>query len=282
MCADTLVKHIQNIVLFLVLPLVSGCASNRDQASSDPSFTLHATDVEIVFNGTITVEAYDRLVSLVDSLEKIPNRLSITSEGGDASAGVDFGMLIHKLGLDVYVPAYCISSCANYVFTAGRKKLLEQHSFLMWHGGATQQGIGEPPECEKGEWYDELFDCDPEQFSEEFEPILAKWLEKEAHFFETVGVDQRITVLGQLAEFRCDAGHLDGWYYSVSDLAHLGVRDIDLLGGTWSPVPPSDEIAVCRVDLRRLPNKALHRASWLSVMGLAFATPTPDTGRKLA
>jgi len=30
------------------------------------------------------------------------------------------------------------------------------------------------------------------------------------------------------------------------------------------------------------PNKALHFAPWLSVMGLAIATPTPDTGRKLA
>ena len=257
-CVDTLAEYIRNIILFLALCLVSGCSTNRDQSRSDRSFTLRATDVEIVFNGTITVEAYDHLAKLLDSLEKVPGRLSITSSGGDASAGIDFGLLIHKFGLDVYVPAYCISSCANYVFTAGRKKLLEQHSFLMWHGGATQQGIAEPPECEKDGWYDELFDCDPEQFSNEFDPIVAKWLEKERHFFETVNVDQRITILGQLEEIRCGEGHTDGWYYSVADLINLGVHEIEVLGGEWSPTPPSNEIVFCRVDLSRLPNKALH------------------------
>ena len=258
MCVDTLADYIRNVILFLVLCIFSGCLTSRDQPSSDRSFTLHATDVEIVFNGTITVEAYDHLATLLDTLEKVPGRLSVTSSGGDASAGIDFGLLVHKFGLDVYVPAYCISSCANYVFTAGRKKLLEQHSFLMWHGGATQHGIAEPPKCEKDGWYDELFDCDPGQFSNEFDPIVAKWLEKEARFFDTVSVDQRITVLGQLDEFRCGDGHIDGWYYSVADLINLGVHDIEVLGGEWSPAPPSNEIAYCQVDLSRLPNKALH------------------------
>ena len=105
----------------------------------------------------------------------------------------------------------------------------------------------------KGEWYDLTFDCDPEKHAEVFGPMIDQWLEKETRFFETIGVDQRITVLGQYPEFRCGSEETDGWYYSVEDLERLGVMDVEVLGDGWNPVPPKDDAEFCRVDLAAMP-----------------------------
>ena len=106
----------------------------------------------------------------------------------------------------------------------------------------------------RGEWYEKYFDCDPERFSEKLDPMMEQWLEKEAQFFETIGVDQRITVLGQDPDFRCGKENIGGWYYSLPDLERFGVLNIEVLGDSWSPVPPTDRVKFCRVDLSALPD----------------------------
>lgn len=237
------------VLIACVLIATIGCAASKYVKESRKTFSLYAKGSDIVFEGTISQNAYLYFVDYLEELDVAPRRFVVTSGGGDADAGLDFGFLIHDLGLDVYVPHYCGSSCANYLFTAGKRKLLGPHAFLLWHGGATQDGLSEPPPCEEGGWYRDLLNCDPDEYSEQFDALLNAWLEKESRFFKAVGIDQRITVLGQLPEYRCTVEDVSGWYYSIDDMERLGVTNILVLGETWSPMPPNDETSFCRVDL---------------------------------
>jgi hypothetical protein len=253
---NPLSEHARLLTGLLALVLATGCGPEPEETNTKPLFEIHVSDREIVFDGTITAEAYEQLVALLDVAETSPDRLTITSGGGDSDAGLDFGFLVHERGLTVHVPTYCGSSCANYVFTAAKAKLLGERASLMWHGGATQAGLREPPPCVEGEWYENSLDCDPAKYSEIFDPIIDQWLEKETRFFDTIGVDQRITVLGQDPEFRCGGEDADGWYYSLADLERLGVRDVQLLGDRWEPIPPKEDADFCRVDLAAMPDRS--------------------------
>ncbi len=253
-----MVRTIQFVAMIASLVLVFGCADSRGLVKARQPFNIYVSGSDIVFKGTITNEANEYLIDLLESLESKPQRLVMTSSGGDAEAGIELGLLIHGLGLDVYIPSYCGSSCANYIFTAGNRKILGRNALLMWHGGATQEGIDAPPTCDDSGWYKDLFDCDADRYVRKISGVLDRWLEKETRFFRTIGVDQRITILGHEPEFRCSDEEISGWYYSTADLERLGVLEIEVLGGDWAPIAPSDEVRVCRVDLTRLPNNALH------------------------
>jgi hypothetical protein len=177
----------------------------------------------------------------------------ITSVGGDTDAGMELGRWVFESQLDVHVPSFCGSSCANYVFTAARRKYLDETAMVAWHGGATQESLSEVPVCEEGGWFKEVFDCNAEAYAKEMSQMIADQRTKEQTFFKEIGVDQRITVLGQNPEFACGEDEsTTGWYYSLQDLKRLGVGNVEVLGDEWTPEPPSSDVKVCKVSLSRL------------------------------
>ena len=60
--------------------------------------------------------------------------LEITSDGGEVEAAILLGSWIFENQIDVSVTDYCLSSCANYVFSAGRKKIIQPGAIVAWHG----------------------------------------------------------------------------------------------------------------------------------------------------
>lgn len=69
----------------------------------------------------------------------------LTSAGGVTKTAIEMGELIQARGLDVVVRRYCISSCANYLFIAGRRKSVEKGAVVAWHGGHTNDPV--PPDA---------------------------------------------------------------------------------------------------------------------------------------
>ena len=166
---------------------------------------------------------------------------------------MELGRWVFESQLDVHVSSFCGSSCANYVFTAARRKYLDETAMVAWHGGATQEGLSEVPDCEEGGWFKEYFDCDAEAYAKEMSQTIADLRTKEQAFFKEIGVDQRITTLGQAPEFACGKDETNtGWYYSLQDLKRLGVENVEVLGDEWTPEPPSADVKVCKVSLSRL------------------------------
>ena len=63
------------------------------------------------------------------------------SDGGDGSAALAIGILIHRHNWDVEVVGVCPSACANWIFPAGKTKYLNSQSMLLFHGGPHQANM---------------------------------------------------------------------------------------------------------------------------------------------
>ena len=70
-----------------------------------------------------------------DLLSPSINRVLIKSNGGATATSLQIAEWIEEYGLDVEVDGDCISSCANYIFVAGRNRVLPKLAILGFHGG---------------------------------------------------------------------------------------------------------------------------------------------------
>jgi hypothetical protein len=84
---------------------------------------------------------------------------------------------------------------------------------------------------------------DPE--SPEYSPTFVETRARESRFFDSLGVDNVITMYGfdhgygefswrMLKHVLFGEGSLSGWYYSVEDLERMGVNNIILPDGEWA------------------------------------------------
>lgn len=183
---------------FLAL-LFAACAANSPAPTARDSAEISVRGPELTYEGPLSHEANARLFALAASAVERPRTLTITSDGGDVEASMELGTWIFEKGLDVYIPEYCMSSCANYVFTAGKRKVLGDTALLIWHGGSTQEDlVGDPyakPAYVPGVVTRTRY--------EELEDSLVRWQRLESKFFAMIGVDQDITVLGQRSGYDC-------------------------------------------------------------------------------
>lgn len=69
-----------------------------------------------------------------DAMKESIRRIHLRSGGGDTAAAMEIGREIHRRGLDVIIDGICASSCANYLFVAGKKKSVVAGGYLLLHG----------------------------------------------------------------------------------------------------------------------------------------------------
>lgn len=220
----------------------------------------------IEYHGALTVDGNERVFALYDAASHKPTTLRIDSAGGSADAGMQLGTWMFEHSMHVSVLNQCLSSCANYVFTAGRYKWLGPKATLLWHGGATQRVTDEQlselleatlmdmSERDRGEL---LRHSSREDLIGDLKQSLQFLTARERRFFDRLGVDARIAVLGHLYESDLlQAGEsFAGWDYSLEDLARLGVHDVFVLDGrAWRPRRSVSTGAIFRLRLDRLPD----------------------------
>lgn len=243
-------RAVASALLIVALPWqIEGVADTPESGAR--AFDISISGASIIYTGEISIAANQYLFALVEQTEQPLTTLVITSTGGDVDAGMDLGRWLFKRQLDVHVTSFCGSSCANYVFTAARRKYVDETAMVAWHGGATQKDLDAVPACEDEGWFKEYFDCDAGAYRKQIANAIEDLRAKEQEFFEEIGVDQEITVLGQNPEFACgvDDSSNTGWYYAVDDLERLGVGHVEVLGDEWTPMPPSERVNVCKLSL---------------------------------
>ncbi len=211
--------------MFLILA-TEGCATKH---ASQPSTVSQNGSKETVYidsenrlhyHGEFEDKKIDDLFVFYQNASRKPETLYISSGGGSVELGVKLGTWVHKQGLNVMVGKGCASSCANYVFTAGHKKLLSKDSVLIWHGSSYQDNINE--KVESGD------------------PDFVKWRQRDEQFFAMLSIDPKITVYGfdtyslwdQLSAL-ITFDPIMGFDYSLDDMEKLGVRNIVLVDGVW-------------------------------------------------
>ena len=187
-------------------------------AQSVPGTTVERQGDAIVFRGRIDDASATTFLQLLQ--DPGVRRLVITSPGGLVIPALDMAEAMAARGVDVEVPEACFSSCANYVFLAGRRKLLGGPGAVGWHGNMTHvlhlQHTGE------GRW------TRPEIAAAH---VLAR---RESAFFQRIGVDGFVCWFAKLPPY----GVEDFYALTPQDMAVFGIRDVSVRPGGIPPYAP--------------------------------------------
>lgn len=180
------------------------------------------------YGGGLTLAGLERLKQETDG--KPITTLMVFSGGGEINAGIDFGNWVYDRGLDVVVPRACLSSCANYVFTAGRRKVILPGAIVAWHGSARQANLLETTQPDKARararWglRKNRQPVTEESLAAETERVLTyarTTVARQDSFFTRIGVDEFVTRVGQV-----DYGARGFFFMSVADMETFGIHNI--------------------------------------------------------
>ena len=205
-------------------PLTTGEVSTppRADAMSGGQAVIRTRGASLLYTGLITPEAVARARGLLEASPQV-GEVVINSAGGDVEAGMDFGEAIHERGLDVrVVDGLCMSSCANYVFPAARRKTIEPGSLVLWHGSMLQQGLAGSIDFSRAEEQlgRPLTGFERWRGRRAVRSFVRAAGRRQAGFYDRIGVDATITVIGQRQGCGCICT------LSIADLALFGVLDV--------------------------------------------------------
>jgi hypothetical protein len=226
------------VCVALIAAIAVGVASEIRTERKRPIIELR--EGMLYYDGKITAAAAKRLIALYETQEIKPALLRIRSQGGDINAGMDMGEFVHRNQIAVHVVDYCFSSCANYVFTAGKHKVLSPGALVAWHGSAIQKvwGLNRASRkrlkdnyvCKSQETCDSELAEIEEKLLQEHGAKLAVSKVRQRAFFDSIGVDDTVTVYGQdVANCKCV------WTFSIDDMRHFNIHDVREEQGWFLP-----------------------------------------------
>jgi hypothetical protein len=241
-----------------IIPVLAAVAAAGLVHAAEPA-QVFIDNGELNYIGTISLDANRQAFSLYAAQEQKPTVLHVRSRGGDTDAGLELGKWVHQQGVTVKVLELCFSSCANYVFTAARNKIVSNFAVVGYHGGLSSADFS--PDKDQEAMFAALpaeqRDAARKQFIEQIKAAIAPKIQAEKAFFEEIGVQQRVTTLGQTPyyEQRYDKTEAIGWSYSVADFARLGVNNITVVNPPWKPRSLTSNRFVFLVDVKEAPRK---------------------------
>lgn len=199
-------------------------------AHAGESTQAYLSEGELQYVGYLDEDANTRLFALYDSLPIKPTVLSIRSRGGDVVHGMALGEWVHAHKLDVKVMEFCLSSCANYVFTAGGRKIVSNMAMIGYHGGLSSMhfDVGGADKAK----YAAMTPVQQDAYQAGLRQGMQPMLDRETAFFKTIGVRQDITTWGH-ASGRVQYAD-DGWTYSQDGFRRFGVDRIEVINPPWA------------------------------------------------
>jgi len=148
-------------------------------------------------------------------------KLIITSYGGEVEAGIELGRWVFDRGIEVIVSGYCFSSCANYVFTAGSRKVIQPGAVVAWHGNyhhLYQTGLWRDDVSARMKRTNETLKKAEEHVMQE----VRRLVNLEKSYFNTINVNQYICWVGKMPPYKTRN------YFSMSanDMQFFGVDQV--------------------------------------------------------
>lgn len=170
----------------------------------------------IKFKGEITFDEYNNYLEIIGDNDEV---IIVDSEGGFTGAGVDIGLDMLDRDLTVIVRNECLSSCANYLFLAARKKIID-NGYVGFHGSNT--------EYQKHDLDNDIMEMRGDGLSEfelsNYVKLIKEISEKEEKFFDRVRVDKSLFEVSRLD----DKGSGDGRVYSFLALSIKAFADFKI------------------------------------------------------
>jgi hypothetical protein len=208
------------------------------RAKAEPA-TVHVQGDTLYYTGNFSkasTVAFDAAVTGIKRGQM--TRLVISSGGGDTVAGRHVGRWVRDMGLVVEVDVICFSSCADYIFPAGRARVIRPDAFVGWHGNERQFHL---LAARKGISLTDLLaqyvpkEASPEQrtaFFRDFEETTKVTMKDEADFYAKLGLNDAFAVcaVGDVLEKRPGYAGQIGWGFSIADMARLGLTNSAYLG----------------------------------------------------
>ena len=230
--------------------------------------TITVEGSTIIFDGDIEEETYRDFLLAVRGKEDQITAIRINSGGGITDHGIRIGEWILDHELDVIVDELCFSSCANYIFTAGKNKIIEKDAIVGWHGSEQQNpfiaaGLGltmrELHARNYDRWKEFGGPLTPQESKEEYVESMLKYdeyerVDDESEFLEKVSVNLYLMVYGFLPDqidyyYLSDDTEFGGWTFSIEDMAKFGVHNVTYEGeGQYPSEKGLRELPCCRLQ----------------------------------
>jgi hypothetical protein len=165
-------------------------------------------------------------------------RLVISSGGGDTVDGRHVGRWVRDMALVVEVDVICFSSCADYIFPAGRARVIRANAFVGWHGNERQfHVLAERTGVSVADQLAAVVPADVAPgprgaFVQEALRSIAVTRKDEAEFYASLGLNDAFAVcaVGDVLENRPGYAGQIGWGFSLADMARLGLTNTVYLG----------------------------------------------------
>lgn len=216
--------------------------SKLSSAAAQPA-EVHVQGNTIYYRGNFSLESTKVFTAATAKVK--PGQiltLVISSVGGDTDEARTIGTWVHDHALVVEVDEICFSSCANYIFPAGRSRVIYKDAFVGWHGNergrdieAAQRGANIRSE------YKRLL---PKQILEEQPELVERYVDqmiesaklsqrKEGAYFSMLGLKDTFSVCGVgdvAVEKYPQLKDKKGWGFSIKDMELLGIKQITYRG----------------------------------------------------
>ena len=118
--------------------VIEACAAWTAGLEADSPPQTHRVEPDgLCFSGDITTGSSAGFVEALSGFDpKTPLVVVLTSEGGEVNAGMAMGEALVPHTATVVAQQVCASSCGNYLFTAGDRRVIDDDALLLFHGGA--------------------------------------------------------------------------------------------------------------------------------------------------
>ena len=238
-CSRSAVQSVvyKGMLLSVLFAIGSVLGSTRPAPEEPPALAVH-------YLGDITSERNRRFFASMAGLTRPFTRLRITSRGGEVEAGIALGRWVFARGMDVEVAEYCLSSCANYVFPAGKNKRILPGAIVAWHGNYRHL-------LETDGWRDDVghrmrvYGEDPVSARRNARTTLDRLVRLEKAFFSDIEVDDRICWIGKMPPHNAP----NYYFLSKEDMAAFGLGNLQVPPGYASTDVSGLGVHVIHVDL---------------------------------
>ncbi|MDP2535941.1 hypothetical protein [Alteromonas stellipolaris] len=191
----------------------------------------------IIYTGEITSEQTQKAIALFEQYQHKITEISMTSGGGNINAGMELAEFILAHRLDVRIPSFCFSSCANYVFVAGKHKYIGDNAIIGWHGDAAS-----------ARWRDSDIDAmvahlksgakekQWQEYRAYYDNVIEEAVKRETALYEKLHLDKNIMQIGLSGDLMkaIISNRARGWSFNIEAMRELGVSGLPI-DSTWSP-----------------------------------------------
>jgi len=257
-------KYLKGLGVLVAFAAICSCAKHvptlEERGYDFETFTMDG--------GKIAPETFVQIRDrLVQSAAEKKTILINASDGGDGFAALAIGILIHRYHWDVEVVGICPSSCANWIFPAGKTKYLNSQALLVFHGGPHQANW-----LEMGKQVDQMFAANgapadsvelgrkDREGNVTWSPVsspareevlkflsidknapaveqMRQFMKASDRFYEELGVNPLLPEFGQIGRYEPSykSDKYFGFVYPPDSLRKLGISNIELKEGEWHP-----------------------------------------------